>query len=502
MPENEGPTPAASSWLSGAYLPPDHVDTGPIPTITDDMTADDVARLSSASEGAGSGDAVPVRQSANGTPAAPEAAPEAGSGGPGQVESADGDPAAVTTVFALGAETGTSGSAEPIETDAGTDVAAATEVVSHDAMDVDSGGGGDPVEEVPAESDTADDGDAADGGDAGDAVPEDVSDEGLADEDVSDQDVPADDVSAERVPDEDVSADGASEEDVSDEDDAGAVTTMFTVVTEETRDDADTTSFAVVSPDTGDLEAAAAGGVTETGTPPARRQRSRAVLLATAGAVAVVVLGVAAAAAFGGERNRGPVSAPVPSAPVPAVPSASPTPAALPFPRYPGGKSLAIGRIIDRKAHLSYSRLGGKWSLGQDRRKLATALGVSRKGPQLRGIMEAGRAEYLSAPLPASLGSSATPEAAQAVARKVIGTGQAKPPTLRTYAAERLSGGLKGWWVGFQALTGSTDGEIVAVAVVDTGAARPGVFYVAVPKGDKTVRPDIRALVKSLRVVR
>jgi hypothetical protein len=567
--------------LSGAYLPPDHVDTGPIPAITDDMTADDVARLAASSasssgednepdgggetalhaisvhaivkQGADAGTPVPVRPSSNGTPAVTEAR----SGGPGQGKNADGDPVAVTTVFAPAVGAEAAGSAEPIETDAGTDVAAATEVVSHDAMDVDSGidpaavtavfaspvlppaKSGEPVgtdadadDEVsapddadagdvaaeirdggtdtgiPAESGGADDSGADDSGD------DDSGDDGVVADVVQDaggavpEGVPAEEVGAENAAadpgldaegDADVVAD-TSVDGVAD-DDAGAVTTMFTVVTEETREDADTTSFAVVSLDAaGDPEGIAAGGGAGARTPPARRQRSRAVLLATAGAVAVVVVGVAAAAAFGGQGNGGPASAPVPS--VPAVPSAGPTPLAKPFPRYPGTKSLVIGRIIDRKAHLSYSRLGGKWSLGQDPRKLATALGVSRKGPQLRGVMEAGRAEYLSAPLPATLGTSATPEAAQAVARKVIGTGQAKPPTLRTYAAERLTGGLQGWWVGVQALTGSTDGEIVAVAVVDTGAARPGVFYVAVPKGDKAVRTDIRALVKSLRVVR
>ncbi|MCW2915252.1 MAG: hypothetical protein JWN52_3320 [Actinomycetia bacterium] len=46
MSENEGPVPVTSAWLNAAYIPPDDVTTGPIPTITDDMTADDVARLS------------------------------------------------------------------------------------------------------------------------------------------------------------------------------------------------------------------------------------------------------------------------------------------------------------------------------------------------------------------------------------------------------------------------------------------------------------------------
>jgi hypothetical protein len=235
---------------------------------------------------------------------------------------------------------------------------------------------------------------------------------------------------------------------------------------------------------------------------------------ALAGAVVVVALGVGAAVAFGTDRDKDPAQVPVTAAvlapasvtSVPAVVSATPSPssttvAAKAFPRYPGKKSPARGRITDRAAGLSYSRLGGGWTYGRDVRRLSTALGVSRRGPQLRGIMQAGTAEYLSAPLPTALGRSATAAAAQAVARKVLRSGPARTATLLSYAPERLTG-VKGWLAGFQVQGGSADGEIVAVAVVDTGAARPGVLYVSVPKPGKAVRADIRALVQSLRAAR
>jgi hypothetical protein len=401
VPENEGPTPVASSWLGGAYVPPDEVATGPIPTITDDLTAEDVARLSQV-ESLMSATALPT------------------------VEPAASGEAAETAVH----------EAIRLSADADADVPTAMGLAAGEDAD---------VETAPAVGDDA----VAGGGD----------------------------------------------------DDPGAVTTMFAVVTEERLEDAETTSFAAVPPVTRDRVAAPAEEATETGTPPRRGQRSRAVLIALAGALIVVVLGVAAAAAFGGERGKGPRPVPVPSAAA-LVPSAPGGTAGKAFPRYSGKKSPVLGRITDRAAGLSYSRLGGKWGYGQDGRRLSALLGVGRKGSQLRGIMQAGGAEYLSAPLQASLGRSATAAAAQAVARDIIRAGQLREPVVLPYVVERLSGGIRGWLAGFQVQSGPTDGEIVAVAVVDTGAARPGILCVTVPRGDKSVRPDIRAIVLSLRVAR
>jgi hypothetical protein len=329
---------------------------------------------------------------------------------------------------------------------------------------------------------------------------------------------PADGVAAEPVPTtadnataDNATADDATADDVtrsSDvaEDDPAAVTTMFAVITEETSGATDTTtSFAAVEPLAHNPVAAPATTVTGTGTP--RRQRSRAVLVAVAGATVVVVLGVAAAAAataFGGVRGKATVPPPVPVSSAPAEPPATPmstTGPAKAFPRYLGKRSPVRGRITDRTVGLSYSRLGGKWRYGKDGRGLSVALGVGRKGPQLKGIMEAGTAEYLSAPLPVALGRSATAAAAQAVASDVIRAGQTRAPVVLSYAPERLTG-VKGWLAGFQVQGGPADGEVVAVAVVDAGAARPGILYVTVPKAEAAVRPDIRALAQSLRIAR
>jgi hypothetical protein len=580
VPENEGPTPAASSWLTGAYLPPDYVDTGPIPTITDDMTAEDVARLSEAeslvSSPAGedtSERTVGPAPGANGTSAATTeaaAAEEVVAGGSAEVKGPEGDPPAVTTMSASSAGEAAK-SVESAGSEPGAGVPAVTEVMTGGRAEVESadggpaavttvfplvaGGAAEGVEPDGTDAD-AEVGAVAESGGRADAVAGSVDPDAGVDAGVHagggvddapaggiDGDAGSTDADADVAADASVGGGGAGEASADDgraddapaesgdeggadaatgtgnggvaeaesADDAAAVTTMFAVVTNQTPEDADTTSFAVVTADIArDLDAArgseagaAVRGDGESGMPLLRSQRSRAVLIAVVGAVVVVVLGVAAAAAFGGERGKGPASAQVSSAPGPgsATSKAAITPAKA-FPRYPGGKSLVLGRIIDRTAHLSYSRLGGKWSYGLDGRKLSAALGVSRRGPQLRGIMEAGGAEYLSAPLPASVGRSATSAAAQALARNVIRAGQSKEPTLRTYAVERLTGGLTGWLAGFQVQSGPNDGETVAVALVDTGAARPGVLYVTVPRGDKTVRPDIRALVQSLRIAR
>jgi hypothetical protein len=69
VPENEGPIPAAGTWLRGDYVAPDEAATGPIPTITDGVTIDGVI-----SGGVSSG---------------------------GITDEQPGDPGAATTVFAV-----------------------------------------------------------------------------------------------------------------------------------------------------------------------------------------------------------------------------------------------------------------------------------------------------------------------------------------------------------------------------------------------------------------
>lgn len=176
----------------------------------------------------------------------------------------------------------------------------------------------------------------------------------------------------------------------------------------------------------------------------------------------------------------------------PAAVRASPTPSEQPLPEFAGKRSPVLARVIDRRAGLSYDRLGGGWTEGKDGRRLAQALG-SPEQP----VMTAGGAEYLVAPLQAGLGSSADQVMAANVAEEVIRSARyPAKPMLTPYSPEWLPGG---WMAGFQVGSSQGDWEVVVAAVFDTGVGRPGVLVVTVPKARRSLLPDIRALAESVQ---
>ena len=75
----------------------------------------------------------------------------------------------------------------------------------------------------------------------------------------------------------------------------------------------------------------------------------------------------------------------------------------------------------------------------------------------------------------------------------------------RVLASQPLDiGGHKGWLISDYVTYRRTDlkatGDVVTVAVVDTGRSAPGVLFMSVPNTNRKLWPDINFVVRSLRV--
>lgn len=199
----------------------------------------------------------------------------------------------------------------------------------------------------------------------------------------------------------------------------------------------------------------------------------------------VVALGVAIAALGQGHSRRAPAVR-IFGAPRTAAPSEQA------LPDFAGARSPVSGRITDRTAGISYDRLGGHWVQGKDVRRLAPALGSSEKT-----VMRAGTAEYAAAPLQPSLGNEPSGEVAANVAEEVVKSARFPAnPVLTPFSPEQVP---DGWMAGFQVGPSQGNWEIVVAAVFDTGLGRPAVLAVTVPKSQRALLPDIRAMLGSVR---
>jgi hypothetical protein len=207
---------------------------------------------------------------------------------------------------------------------------------------------------------------------------------------------------------------------------------------------------------------------------------------AVAGMLALVVAcaGIAASlyAQRSGEARRSGVAV------VQAMPPAATSPVLPRFraPAVHAARSPVLGRLASRTAGLSVAELGGRWARGTDT--------WHPLGPPAATALRADAAEYVLAPLPKALGTSAAGPAAQAVAAKVAGR-----RALQRYAAQPLPGGVRGSFAVCRIGPPSGHWQYVIAAVVATGRTRPGVLLITIPKSAKPAFADLPRLLASLR---
>lgn len=183
------------------------------------------------------------------------------------------------------------------------------------------------------------------------------------------------------------------------------------------------------------------------------------------------------------------------------------------LPRFKGTHTKATGRINDAHAGLSYARFAAPWAIPAKNSPM-TELGFSAS--QFAVTEKAGSqpkhwarlmSTQLSGAAKAAYGGPGTEQAAAGELAKVY---EARMFNFRhrkrVLASQPLNlGGHQGWLVSdyltYHRPGVKATGDVVAVAVVDTGRKAPGVLFMSVPNTSKNLWPDVDYVTRTLRVI-
>ncbi len=184
-----------------------------------------------------------------------------------------------------------------------------------------------------------------------------------------------------------------------------------------------------------------------------------------------------------------------------------------PLGRFKGVHTTTVSRITDTKAGLSYPRFGRPWALAPKTSPMSElGFNLSQFAVTEKAAGHPKRwARLMSAPLggaeksawsgPGSERQAATLAASSYEAR-MYGFRHRK----KLLASQPLDiAGHKGWlaayYLTYQRPGTKATGDVVAVAVVNTGKAEPGVLFMSVPNTDRKLWPDVNYVVRQLRVM-
>ena len=202
-----------------------------------------------------------------------------------------------------------------------------------------------------------------------------------------------------------------------------------------------------------------------------------------------------------------------------AQPSASQPPlpqgmADTPLPKFPGTHTKALGRIDDAFAGLSYPKLGSPWQVPAKKSGMmqpgwsGQQIVVTEKhgnqiwyGQLMTGLLGPAEQDIYKGP---GTEHAATVAYEQGLEARLYGFPHESKP-IASQALDLPGQGGKGWLVSSE-LSYHRDGikatgEIVTVAIVDTGKKAPAVLFMSVPNTEKKLLPDINFVVESLKIV-
>ncbi len=183
-----------------------------------------------------------------------------------------------------------------------------------------------------------------------------------------------------------------------------------------------------------------------------------------------------------------------------------------PLAQFRGVHTPQIGRVTDSRSGLSYPRLNRPWSLpatGSPMSELGFSMSqfavTEKAGGQPKRWARL-MSTQLSGVDKAAYGGPGTERAA---ATQAATTYEARLYGFRhkrkLLASQPLDiGGHKGWLVGYyltyQRAGSAATGDVMTVAVVDTGKPTPGVLVMSVPNNRRKLWPDFNYVIHSLRV--
>jgi hypothetical protein len=199
-----------------------------------------------------------------------------------------------------------------------------------------------------------------------------------------------------------------------------------------------------------------------------------------------------------------------------SAPAAAPQQVPLPtrgLPTFTGKHTRSDGRVSDKDAGVSYPKLKSPWRLPSK----DNALGERGFTAQRYVVTEQGRGSQLwygqlmSGALSNAQGNlyggrGTERQAAAALARQFEDRFYSMPHKRREVASQELTvDDRKGWvvayFVSYERPGVKATGDMVAVAVVDTGRAKPAVVFMAVPNTHRKLWPDFNYVLGSLGVL-
>lgn len=223
-------------------------------------------------------------------------------------------------------------------------------------------------------------------------------------------------------------------------------------------------------------------------------QDTRASVRPTAGSTGGVTSSAEPSADDGGDAKATPAPTPTGGAGDAALP---PPPREKALTPLPGKASASVGTVADTRAMVSYARLGEPW-VSAASTPFSKAL---RIGPY-RAPYALVASALLPGDAPEKLDTDADYTAAAVRAAKwSLQTHHPKGGTLTWTASQRLTAG-RGWLLAYQVsyqVGGQNRTSQAAVAVVDTGQAKPAMVFVTIPDTQKARWPDIAAVLTSIR---
>lgn len=181
------------------------------------------------------------------------------------------------------------------------------------------------------------------------------------------------------------------------------------------------------------------------------------------------------------------------------------------LPSFEGKHTRADGRVTDKAAGVSYPRLGSPW-------RSPSKSGLEERGftAQRYVVTEKARSQVWYGQLMSGTLSNAQQrfyggrgterEAATALARQFEDRFYPIAHERREVASQQLTvddhrGWVVAYFVSYDQPGIKAKGDMVAVAVIDTGRPRPAVLFMAVPDTHKKLWPDFNYVLSSVRVL-
>ncbi|NRQ38136.1 hypothetical protein HII36_40850 [Nonomuraea sp. NN258] len=194
-----------------------------------------------------------------------------------------------------------------------------------------------------------------------------------------------------------------------------------------------------------------------------------------------------------------------------AAPTKAATPAKTPppkqsntipaLPRYSGQAAPVVGTVTDSGAGISVPQLGGTWKLDQRATVKGTYNFNTRQYVQTAPDTYA---NLLTGPLPQSMAAHYDQANLEPAIRQVVLAARKRffpqPNKVKKIAQQNVKvGDASGRLIAYE-LTSDTQNATIVTIALNTGADLPAIVYMSIPEDNKELLPDIRTVLRQMKI--